>query len=237
MTRYSLNQVEHTVRKAARGAGLSWGVAEDAGRAVRWLHMIQAPGVSLLSATLEEMDHADVEVRKVKRSTPETADTKAQQQTTSLSSVSDMLSPLVVGPCICDWANAIDVNQTKRTEIAIEDVIYPQLLAGYCGVAAQQTGLMLSLKWQGFEMRCTESSVYLFNQDEDSAFESEVVVAREAESVTLPKGNGARELLIGSTEVEPQAWRVLETLTQNTYVEASESSRLSGAGAGLNDND
>ncbi|WP_342642359.1 DUF3726 domain-containing protein [Rhodoligotrophos ferricapiens] len=33
----SMNEVEMTAYKAARGAGLPWGLAEDAGRAARWL--------------------------------------------------------------------------------------------------------------------------------------------------------------------------------------------------------
>ncbi len=238
MTRYSLNQVEHTVRKAVRGAGVSWGVAEEAGRAVRWLHMIDAPGVSLIAATLAEIDHANTQSRKVRQRIPDAAETKTQSLKTVLSSADEVLSPLVVGPCICDWANAINADQTQHAEIAAEDVVYPQLLAGYCGVAAQQTGLMLFLKWQGFEMQCTENKVHISNQQEDSAFESEVVVvAKEIGSAAQPNDARMRELRIGSTEVDPEAWRMLEKLTQNTYVEASEDSRLSGAGAGLNDND
>ncbi|WP_170984285.1 DUF3726 domain-containing protein [Rhodoligotrophos defluvii] len=33
----SMNEVEMTAYKAARGAGLPWGIAEDVGRAARWL--------------------------------------------------------------------------------------------------------------------------------------------------------------------------------------------------------
>lgn len=43
---YSLNETEALVRKAARGAGYSWGEAEDAGRAVRWLEARSLPGAA-----------------------------------------------------------------------------------------------------------------------------------------------------------------------------------------------
>ena len=33
----SLNEVEATAKKATRGAGYPWGLAEEAGKAVRWL--------------------------------------------------------------------------------------------------------------------------------------------------------------------------------------------------------
>ncbi|NND22495.1 MAG: DUF3726 domain-containing protein, partial [Silicimonas sp.] len=34
---YSLNEVEATAKKAARGAGYPWGLAEEAAKATRWL--------------------------------------------------------------------------------------------------------------------------------------------------------------------------------------------------------
>lgn len=40
---WSLNEIEALARKAARGSGYSWGVAEEAGAAVRWL---EARGLS-----------------------------------------------------------------------------------------------------------------------------------------------------------------------------------------------
>lgn len=43
---YSLNETEALVRKAARGAGYSWGEAEDVGRAVRWLEARGLPGAA-----------------------------------------------------------------------------------------------------------------------------------------------------------------------------------------------
>ena len=43
----SLNEIESLCKKAARGAGLSWGLAEEAGKAARWLsaHGLDGPGV------------------------------------------------------------------------------------------------------------------------------------------------------------------------------------------------
>ncbi|WP_243614155.1 DUF3726 domain-containing protein [Shimia aestuarii] len=49
---FSLNEVEAMARKAARGAGFDWGVAEDAGRAVRWLCVQGIDGVAALCSVL-----------------------------------------------------------------------------------------------------------------------------------------------------------------------------------------
>lgn len=51
--RWSLNEVETLARKAVRGAGYSWGQAEDAGAAVRWLEARGWPGTESLSALLD----------------------------------------------------------------------------------------------------------------------------------------------------------------------------------------
>ncbi|MGR3485095.1 MAG: DUF3726 domain-containing protein [Paracoccaceae bacterium] len=48
----SLGEVEALSRKAARGAGLPWGLAEEAGRAVRHLHALGLDGASALAACL-----------------------------------------------------------------------------------------------------------------------------------------------------------------------------------------
>ncbi|MBI1416250.1 MAG: DUF3726 domain-containing protein [Limimaricola sp.] len=53
---WSLNEVEALARKAARGAGLSWGLAEEAGRATRWLIAHGLPGAEVLSAALTRLD-------------------------------------------------------------------------------------------------------------------------------------------------------------------------------------
>lgn len=55
---YSLGEVEALSRKAARGAGFSWGMAEDAGKAVRWLCSWGLPGAEALAGYLDKRDGA-----------------------------------------------------------------------------------------------------------------------------------------------------------------------------------
>jgi len=49
----SLNEVETLAQKAARGAGLPWGVAEDTGRAAAWVARRVGPWAGQLLALLE----------------------------------------------------------------------------------------------------------------------------------------------------------------------------------------
>ncbi len=49
----SLNEIDAMSRKAARGAGYPWGIAEEAGRTVRWLEARGLPGLAALLRHLE----------------------------------------------------------------------------------------------------------------------------------------------------------------------------------------
>lgn len=50
----SLNEIDAMAKKAARGAGYPWGIAEEAGRAVRWLEARGLPGLAALLRQLED---------------------------------------------------------------------------------------------------------------------------------------------------------------------------------------
>ena len=56
LVRLSLPEIESLVVKAARGAGYNWGIAEEAGFAVRWLARTGLPGPEILLAHLQEFD-------------------------------------------------------------------------------------------------------------------------------------------------------------------------------------
>ena len=62
MTRYSLAEIDAQGRKAARGAGYPWGLAEEAGRAVRWLEARGLPGCAALARLLAAQDGCDYDV-------------------------------------------------------------------------------------------------------------------------------------------------------------------------------
>jgi len=51
---WSLNEIEALARKAARGAGYDWGLAEEAGQAVRWLLAHNLPGADALLLACDE---------------------------------------------------------------------------------------------------------------------------------------------------------------------------------------
>lgn len=61
---WSLVEIRALALKAARGAGLSWGLAEEAGFAVRWLQARELPGVQALALYLEQCEKHGLDASK-----------------------------------------------------------------------------------------------------------------------------------------------------------------------------
>lgn len=57
---WSLSEIESLSRKAARGAGMGWGMAEEAGKAATWLAAAGLPGPEALADLLERLHHQDL---------------------------------------------------------------------------------------------------------------------------------------------------------------------------------
>lgn len=53
MTNYSLSEIDSLAKKATRGAAYSWGMAEEVGKAVRWLSAYGFLGAEMLASHLE----------------------------------------------------------------------------------------------------------------------------------------------------------------------------------------
>jgi len=53
---WSLGEVKALAVKAARGGGMPWGMADEAGFAVRWLQANKAPGLAALASYLDWRD-------------------------------------------------------------------------------------------------------------------------------------------------------------------------------------
>lgn len=84
----SLNEIRAMAIKAARGAGLSWGLAEEAGHATRWLMAHGAPGVDLLAGVLDRHDGAALPM--------------PEWEGGSWRVAADLHCPLLLGVCLAD---------------------------------------------------------------------------------------------------------------------------------------
>jgi len=119
----SLGEVEAAARKAARGAGYSWGLAEDAGFAVRWLEARGLGGCAALVETLRIVDG------RFKEFAPRSDWTSSSGQLCPImvgaalsdrcdkeASLGPILAPLLLMPVVAFWASKH--GQPKVLEVA-----------------------------------------------------------------------------------------------------------------------
>ena len=214
---FSLNEIEAMGKRAARGAGLSWGLAEEAGKAARWLAARGLPGPDQLAEILTLNDG---------KSYDDLAPVSIEGEWRA---PSDRLCPLVCGAALCDRAGEIAAGR----EIELGPVARPLLLAPYVAAAARQAGCAIELSWTGAAMVFAPEGVSI-----DAA--PEALTARGADHARCRRVDGpvtapSADPCTGAVDAE--TWTRLNAFALRTFAPATEASRLAGAGAGLTDND
>lgn len=213
----SLNEIESLCKKAARGAGLSWGLAEEAGRAARWLSGNGLDGPALLAAQLRLDDG-----RAYSQLAPDIGSECWER-------VGSSMCPLICGVALSDHGYLIRENG----RILLGKVTCPQLLLPFVSATATQLGIALQLSWRGCILEFSPGA-------EGVLIQADTVASTHVEGVScvcIKAASETGQALSGS--IAPLAASVhdyLDSLAARTYVPASQASRLSGAGAGLSDN-
>ena len=213
---YALNEIEALSKKAARGAGLSWGMAEEAAQATRWLVSNGLPGPEVLADLLAQTDGAD----------------RGQLAPVSLDgtwrSSSGVLCPLAVGAALSDCADRL-----RDGPIEMENVSHSLLVVPFVAWAALHLGANLSLNWRGASIGTDGCAAWVDDPEQEMGEASPraltcVRTTEKAEATTTPALRGT---------VGPDVWKCLNAFAHRTYAPATEASRLLGAGAGVSDND
>jgi hypothetical protein len=211
----SFNEVEALVTKAARGAGLPWGLAEEAARAARWLAGFDLPWPETLLALLAEPDGAEPCL---------TTDGSGSRLTTA----GDRLSPLRAGPWLVDVGLAHPVH--------LAGLVAPLWLLPFAAQAAALAGRPVQLGGPGVGAIVERSRFALL------AGSIERLAAAQPTEVTVATADRWEPAIAGRERAErarvaPAAWDALERLGARTYVPATARSRALGAGAGERDDD
>ncbi|SEK51182.1 Protein of unknown function [Roseovarius nanhaiticus] len=211
---WSLSEIEGLARKAARGSGFSWGMAEEAGKAVRWLAGIGLPGPEVLANYLEAYDrtpHAQMRP------------TDTSQDTWRASG--GVICPISAGAALCDLAQ----NDAPSRDIDIIACAYPLLLLPFVRAAAEDGEQAERLIWQGGEFAFAADVRGAAHTPELALSDARVEHGENA-ALPLPDCQLRYDLAEGPAER-------LAAFAARTYAPDTEQSRTSGAGAGLSDND
>ena len=206
---WSLVETKTLATKAARGAGFAWGLAEEAGFAVHWLQSHGAPGVAALAALLDW------------QSKPGNAFSPAWTSGNTSDPVGTF-SPIELGTAL------MDAGSFSYTGLG--QVRQPLLLAPFLSMNAPERGCRLNwgdvsivLAQDCFNTSATRQALladvadcFLSDADEDGV-------------------SNVQHVRVGNDEAD--SIETLKSFAAATFAPATEASRLSGAGAGLTDND
>ena len=216
----SLSEVETYGRRAARGAGMPWGLAEEAGKASRWLAERGLPGVELLLRLLTANDG-----RAYSTMAP-VIDGKQWRAAVG------ELCPICSGAALSD---RIDVL-ARGEEICLDALAFPLLLAPFLDPSRGSQDASYELSWPDVRLSIFADGIALIC-DKKSGHLSE---RADEVNVSLSTNRSARPShhpRISGVETPLSVWRAMDALAKRTYVPASEGSRARGAGAGRTDND
>ena len=201
---WSLGETAALALKAARGGGLSWGLAEEAAAAVIWLHANGLPGVSALCSYLGNPDGK-----------PRT----------------DGACPILTGCALIDGAMSVPTGAGELVDIG--PVRAPLLLLPF--LARLEGGCIWLLS-----SHSDSTEDHIVDGTAGDGFASHCLsgaatcrlLQETRRQVTAPQ----REVLRLADQFACCVDR-LGTFAHRTYAPATGQSRMSGAGAGLTDND
>lgn len=208
----SLGEIDSLCLKAARGAGFSWGLAQEAGRAARALAAWRLPGVEALAAHLAEIDG------DVARYAP-------SRNGEAWSCAAGAHCPISLGAALSDFSDVLTEGPTE-----IGSVRHPILLLPFLRMIAEYRTARVVLVSVTGRVEMPPSGPL--------GPPGPATVWRDAQ-VFLAPADGPLGLVMTKApySVDAATLASLSALAHRTYVPATEESRQSGAGAGETDND
>lgn len=209
---WSLNEIEALAKKAARGAGFTWGQAEEVGQAIRWLEARGLPGARTLADYLTWWDKdGSAQMRPDLDADPVTAPGGA-------------ICPVLAGLMLSDGLG-------QRQRLVLESLRAPLLLLPFLSATATARATGIGMKLGGVGLHLSPDGTLHATALPESDSMARVALAFGA----APEGDA---IPVGLRSACPaDAVNVLNTFAARTYAPATEESRLAGAGAGLTDND
>jgi hypothetical protein len=212
----TLAEIESSVRKAARATGLDWGIAEEAGKAARWLAAFGLPGPEMMLAQLRQLDGKDY------RSFIPDCKLEPWQ------AKSGIMCPIITGAAIADRS----AQMLGGIQFDLGKAAFPLLLAATVGQAARCHQRVFTTSWAGVRVSCFENGLSIDGNGDD-------LLLGEVDAVSCREDNLSTPQQLPSTlayQVDVDSWKAIDRLAFKTCAPATEASRA-GAGAGLTDND
>ncbi len=215
MVDFSIGEIESLVLKAYRGAGFSWGMAQEAGSAAAWLALNNLPALDAFATLLQQIDGVS-----------HSALTPQAGGDGLYGAAGGKICPVIAGSALADGF-LDDAGLKSGVRVQLQRVVCPVILLPF--VAAYED---ISIGW--LQLSLQSRNIILSTS---TAAEVETTAPVDV-TITPLKSPGP---LVNGDCRRGSGMNVsllyLESLAHRTYVPATEQSRLAGAGAGLTDND
>lgn len=213
----SLNEIEVLAKRASRGAGYAWGIAEESGKATRWL---AAHGFASLETLLDLLKHKD---------SKSVGDAIPVATNNVWHAPSGELCPLVAGTILCDRMEIV----AEGRDLVFGSVLHPLFVVPFAAMAAKISDATFEMRWDGIVMVVAARKVSMVRGDINQARScTQTVSIRRVEIDILDPVERLTHCSVDET-----IWARLNEFAHRTFAPATQASRLSGAGAGLSDND
>jgi hypothetical protein len=201
----SLSEIETTSKRASRGVGFSWGIAEEVGKCIRLLELFGLPGIKNLNEYYQKIDKENFDNIKLIN----------QKNTSNKNS----LCPISLGVSCLDQIRKIE----DYNECSFKNVAYPLLLLPFLSRSSEIIGKKILVVLDKYE--------FLLNFNTN-------ISSNSLENDFPPKAKIVKiSFLDNKDSFTDYDWITLYKLSENTFVEESDSLKKGAAGAGLNDND
>ena len=201
----SLSEIETTSKRASRGVGFSWGIAEEVGKCIRLLELFGLPGIKNLIKYYQKKNKENFDdIRSIN-----------QKNTSNKNS----LCPISLGICFLDQIRKIE----SYNKCLFKNVAYPLLLLPFLSRSSEIIGKKILVVLDKYEILLN------FNTNISSnSLKKEFPTKAKIVKISF---------LNNKDSFTDYDWKNLYKLSENTFVEESDSLKKGAAGAGLNDND
>jgi len=233
----SLNEAEALSKKAARGAGFSWGMAEDCAQATRWLCRHDIDGCAYLAKLLAIIDSPGHGLQPLPTAI-------AQWSNLAPSRFDEFYyCPIVVGTRLID--SCPDIAQTESI-IRLQRVATPELLMCFVSAMARRLDTMICMQLADVNVAITDGTRLAFLQDSQAQLvgiqrkepvPDELILQLRFTPSPSQQATLAENKLQHRAYTQAKTLKILNDFASRSYAPATSSSRLVGAGAGLLDND
>ena len=209
---YSLGEIEAQCKKAAKGVGLSWGVAEEAGLIARHLSELHLPGPDAIYSNLKFVEDNKEETLGI--------DLRVLKQ------FNKPLNGFLLGIALLD-----NLAEFIQQELNVPNkVIGPLAIVGAL-LRLQNEKYFFSVEWENCQIIVNQNGLKVNgpNLNPHSVKGLLISISRSSTKLVFKK--------ISKDRSEIYNWASLTHMAHKTYVPESIQSRLLGAGAGDNENE